>query len=163
MRNLRQGHLTEHDLKKQSQFAEGQVNVNSFCTRDYGDTAVLRLRANKPRQSQFRPGLLLINRMCRNLWSAASEFAGEGPLRLAEPLALKVRYSTRSEAFTHDSTTQSKLTSNFFLAKRRLIWYKQQLYGHWFYSLSRRMSYIMQAMELQCELCRSKSRYWHLN
>jgi hypothetical protein len=45
MRNLRQGHLTEHDLKKQSQFSKCQMIVNFFVTKDYEKE--LRLWAGK--------------------------------------------------------------------------------------------------------------------
>ena len=42
------------DLKKQSQFANDQMNVRSFLTTYYGDFAALKLRKNKAKQSQFQ-------------------------------------------------------------------------------------------------------------
>ncbi|MGD8501321.1 MAG: hypothetical protein PVJ86_11780 [Phycisphaerales bacterium] len=61
MPNPKQGHLTEDDLKKQSQFALGQRRANSFRNDGYENKAALRVRENKPRQSQFQMGRLLIN------------------------------------------------------------------------------------------------------
>jgi hypothetical protein len=58
-------HLTEQDLKKQSQFAKGQMDATICCVRSYGDNSTLRLWENKPKQSQFQTGRLLIDRMCR--------------------------------------------------------------------------------------------------
>jgi hypothetical protein len=64
MRNLRQdewvsndnlsAHWTEHDLKKQSQFAGAKVNVTSCTKGEYENKAVLRLEKDKLKQSQFQ-------------------------------------------------------------------------------------------------------------
>jgi hypothetical protein len=59
--------MTEHDLKKQSQFADAEMNVKSVNTMDYDDFAALRLRKNKANQSQFQNPAQ--NRMERNIGS----------------------------------------------------------------------------------------------
>jgi hypothetical protein len=71
-------HFVEHDLKKQSQFPTGQMNVNSFHTRDYGNNSALRLRVNKAKQSRFQTGWLVIGRMCRENLIFQARFAGCG-------------------------------------------------------------------------------------
>jgi hypothetical protein len=52
----RKAYMTEHDLKKQSQFAGCQMNVTSFRVVDYDDFAALRPRKNEANQSQFQGG-----------------------------------------------------------------------------------------------------------
>jgi hypothetical protein len=47
-------YLTEHDLKKQSQFAGGQMNATICSTKTYENNSALRLRENEPDQSQTR-------------------------------------------------------------------------------------------------------------
>jgi hypothetical protein len=47
-------HLTEHDLKKQSQFAGCQMSATVCGARSYENNFALRLRENKPSQSQFQ-------------------------------------------------------------------------------------------------------------
>jgi hypothetical protein len=44
--------MTEHDLKKQSQFAKGATDVKSSVTGDYSDFSGLGLRKNRASQSQ---------------------------------------------------------------------------------------------------------------
>ena len=46
---LRRGYL-----KKQSQFAGGQIGVNSYLKGKYGNMAVCGTRKTKPKQSQFQ-------------------------------------------------------------------------------------------------------------
>jgi hypothetical protein len=41
-------------LKKQSQFAAGQMNVSFFSTKDYENNHAFRLRENEAKQSQFQ-------------------------------------------------------------------------------------------------------------
>jgi len=47
---LRRGYL-----KKQSQFAGGQIGVNSYLKGKYGNMAVCGTRKTKPKQSQSKP------------------------------------------------------------------------------------------------------------
>jgi hypothetical protein len=53
MLNPKQGHLTEHHLKRQSQFAPGQIGAKSFVKGNYENRPRRALRKNKPKQSQF--------------------------------------------------------------------------------------------------------------
>jgi hypothetical protein len=46
-------HLTEVDLKKQSQFARGQINAKLALTKAYENHRDWRLPGNKASQSQF--------------------------------------------------------------------------------------------------------------
>jgi len=45
-------------LKKQSQFADGQIGVNSYMKGDYRKITLCVARKNKPKQSQTNPNLL---------------------------------------------------------------------------------------------------------
>ncbi|MES0447697.1 MAG: hypothetical protein ABUJ92_14280 [Desulfobacterales bacterium] len=45
--------LTEHNLKKQSQFTNGQFGANSLLKGDYVEFHALRRQKNKAKQSQF--------------------------------------------------------------------------------------------------------------
>jgi hypothetical protein len=86
--------IAKRNLKKQSQFAEGQMNVTSFHTRYYGNNSALGLPEDKPRQSQFQTGRLLINRMSlisysvcmrlsvRRVWSQSLQPSGKKGWRL---------------------------------------------------------------------------------
>jgi len=47
-----QAHLTEHDFKKQTQFAAGQTDAKSFGNKGYENKSRRRLREKKPKQSQ---------------------------------------------------------------------------------------------------------------
>ena len=72
-------------MKKQSQikpnFREAQMNATIFATRDYENESALRLRENKPNQSQFqttedrrqKPALLALLSLIVSgeAWSAA--------------------------------------------------------------------------------------------
>jgi hypothetical protein len=57
--------LRPGDLKKQSQFREGQMNVTSCYRGSYGDTAAADAEESKPKESQFQTGRLLIGRVCQ--------------------------------------------------------------------------------------------------
>ena len=46
-------HLTGVNLKKQSQFADGQISVKSYVKGDYGKFPLCGSRKNKANQSQF--------------------------------------------------------------------------------------------------------------
>jgi len=46
--------IAKRNLKKQSQFADGQNGVNSFQKGDYGDNPPCGARKNKAKQSQFQ-------------------------------------------------------------------------------------------------------------
>ena len=45
--------MTEHDLKKQSQFVPGRICATSFVKGDYGNIPTPRVEKNKANQSQF--------------------------------------------------------------------------------------------------------------
>jgi hypothetical protein len=47
--------MSEHNLKKQSQFPNTKMSVTSILTKDYGKDHVLRVRENKASQSQRLP------------------------------------------------------------------------------------------------------------
>ena len=49
----KQRHLTEYDLKKQSQFAEGQMNVTVSTIKDYKGMRWRKDGKNKANQSQL--------------------------------------------------------------------------------------------------------------
>jgi hypothetical protein len=51
--NPKEGHLTKCDLKKQSQFVAGQMNVSVLERKDYENKAHRGHRENKPQQSQM--------------------------------------------------------------------------------------------------------------
>jgi hypothetical protein len=63
MLNPKQGHLKEHDLKKQSQSAPGRIGAKSFAKGDYGNKPACGAEKNKPKQSQF-PTAALANTLC---------------------------------------------------------------------------------------------------
>jgi hypothetical protein len=50
--NPKEGDLTEHDLKKQSQFVAGQINVTVLQRKAYENRPRPGLRASKAKQSQ---------------------------------------------------------------------------------------------------------------
>jgi len=52
IRNPKQTDLQGYDLKKQTQFPPGKVNVSSFEARDYENKPRRGVRENKPKQSQ---------------------------------------------------------------------------------------------------------------
>ncbi|MHC4426530.1 MAG: hypothetical protein ACYSYV_10585 [Planctomycetota bacterium] len=76
--------MTEHDLKKQSQFVVGQMNVSALQGKDYVNEHGFEERENKASQSQRpafgrkleaprafpndRPPLLVILRRSRRIW-----------------------------------------------------------------------------------------------
>jgi len=52
IRNPKQTDLQGYDLKKQTQFPPGKVNVSSFEARDYENKPRRGVHENKPKQSQ---------------------------------------------------------------------------------------------------------------
>ena len=62
-------YLTLTSPKKQSQnkpnFRNAKMNENLFATKDYENETALRLRKNKPKQTQFQTAHLLIDRTKR--------------------------------------------------------------------------------------------------
>jgi hypothetical protein len=52
IRNPKRGLLTEYDLKKQSQFVAGPMNVSVLQTKDYVNEPRFEGRGNKASQSQ---------------------------------------------------------------------------------------------------------------
>jgi len=52
IRNPKQTDLQRYDLKKQTQFPPGKVNVSSFSARDYENKPRRGVHENKPKQSQ---------------------------------------------------------------------------------------------------------------
>jgi hypothetical protein len=57
--------LREYDLKEQSQYALARIGANSLVRGDYGKKQACGLEKDKPKQSRFQMGRLLINRMWR--------------------------------------------------------------------------------------------------
>jgi hypothetical protein len=53
MLNPKQAHLTEHDLKKQSQFAAARTGAKSFVKGDYGNKWACGAKKNKPNKANF--------------------------------------------------------------------------------------------------------------
>jgi hypothetical protein len=55
LRLMPNAHLSEPDLKKQSQFVLAQIGAKAFMKGDYGNIPRGGLRKNKAKQSQFPP------------------------------------------------------------------------------------------------------------
>jgi hypothetical protein len=47
-------HLTEHDLKKQSQFPQGSMNVTDCGRKDYENMPAFGVWEDNPKQTQFQ-------------------------------------------------------------------------------------------------------------
>jgi hypothetical protein len=78
---------SEYDLKKQSQFVAGQINVSFLQRKDYGAFAALGLWKNRPSQSQsagLRPQILSTN----TLSSLNLKFSSDGWVAASKPKAL---------------------------------------------------------------------------
>jgi len=54
--------LTEHDLKKQSQFQTVKKDISFYYEGDYEEKCICWLRENKANQSQFQTGCPLMGR-----------------------------------------------------------------------------------------------------